>query len=285
MSLLQRFGATALLMLSLLVPAQAAFAGSLDDLSPGPDTVSIDDFIDEHSSDISDEVSSVAPRRAEDGPSINDKSPNSTFELPNSDSGDVGSFLEGYRPVTQEGLQEANAFMSPLTNFLGVVISGLIILTTIFLFLISGLDLMYILVPFTRKFLYEPGSNGAGQQMQGVGFGGTAVGANGGGNFVQRALSMQFVSDEAIKAVSLFGGSAPAQGQGMVNPMGGPMLTAQQNQTQSKGTVLGKYMKLRVFTMILFGMCVVLLFSSIFMDWGMNVGGMLISLIAEHWPW
>lgn len=283
MSLLRRWGATGMLLLALMIPAQAAFATSLDDLgSNEEDSVSIDQFLEERTKETQGELQdSLEKSVPEQGtPEVN---------LPDSNPGDVGDFLNGFTPVTKEGLGSANKLLSTPLSWLSIFISGVIIVTIAFLFFTTSLDLLYILVPFTRRWLADASQNGAGQQMAGVGFGGMqggyAAGMNGGGNFIQRVFNGNWVSDEAIKVVSLYGGGAPAQGQAMASPYGGPMMTPQQNQNQAKGTVLGKYMKLRIWTMFLFGIAIVLLTSSIFTDWGMNIGGMIITLITENWPW
>lgn len=101
----------------------------------------------------------------------------------NSDSGlsqddlGIGDFVRNHRGMTDEQLRVAGDTLSPLTNAIGYAIGGIIILAAFGIFLITALDLLYIVFPPIRPLLYP-----AGQQQQG-GAGGFGGGGFGGGGF------------------------------------------------------------------------------------------------------
>ena len=100
--------------------------------------------------------------------------------------------------------------------------------------------------------------------------------------------SRQWVSDEAVQVASMLGGSAQANGHGspmgMGMPMGGPMgmTGAQSHQKQQGGgrVAIGVYVQKRVVFLVLLGLATVLLFTSAFTDFGINVGGMLLNVLS-----
>lgn len=204
-------------------------------------------------------------------PDINNPDDVKEFELPESEPGDVGEFLKGYRPIDNESLNAANQYMSGPMKIFGYIMSGIIILIMAAVFAITAIDLLYIAIPPVRGFLYTPNTSGTGSNMNQ-------------NNYQARGsfFGLQWVSDEAVKAAALLGGEAPTQGAQMQYPggFGGPAMAPQQAQKQARGSVIGKYMRSRIWFLFILGVCMVLLTSSIFMDWGINVGGMIISLLT-----
>lgn len=198
----------------------------------------------------------------------------------------ISDALKGYKAVDKEDVEQARKGSAWLTNLIGVAISFLIIATFAFIGLITALDVLYLSFPPVRGFLYTAGTDGTGG-MSGMNMSGTnSIG------------SRQWVSDEAVQIAAMLGGSAQANGHGypmgmgmgmrtrmgMGMPMGGPMgmAGAQSPQEQQGGgrVALGVYLQKRVVFLVLLGLATVLLFTSAFTDFGINVGGMLINVIS-----
>lgn len=175
-------------------------------------------------------------------------------------------FLQNYHPVTSEQMQEGEAIARPISDLIGKVITIGLAFLTVWLFLQTVIDMAYILIP-----PLQPTLSGAVQ--------------------VQGKVSRCWVTSEALQA----GGSAmPRQagpmrqgygasgmgmgsmgmgmgsmGMGMNSPMGG---AGAQKPQQTSSNMLGTYFKSRVVTLVLFGICVVLLFSNIFLGFGSILG-------------
>lgn len=258
----------------LLTPISAFAEEGLDDLDAPRSTpsatqgtdgnVPLDKFLEENNKEIT-------PKK----PNINDQTETKKFELPDSDSGDLGEFIKGYKPLDAESMATANQYLSGPMKWVSYGLSGVIIILTGLIFLITALDLIYITVPFSRSFLYTPSTSGTGSPVGGINQqSGTSS-----------ILGMQWVSDEAVKAAALIGGESATQGVHMqANPygMGGPAMTPQQTRKQARGSVIGAYFRSRIMFMIMFGVSIILLTSSVFLDFGINVGGMIITVI-NNW--
>ena len=280
---------TALLALvTLFLSAQAVYADDLDDLideSPTPTATSSGKSIGEFIKENKEEAPSETPTGTEELPPA--ESPSIQFEKPENNHDDPATdFMKNYKPVTKEDMDTAQAALGPVMSIISPVISGGIILMTGALFLVTMLDLIYITIPFTRKALYTPGTSGTGSAMAGAGMG-MGMGMGGGvhqsqsaGGFFGRIARSQWVSDEAVSAVALRGGEAPAQGNQM-GGMFGPAMTPAQTENVSTGTVIAKYLRSRIIVMVLLGLSITLLFSSIFLNFGMDVGGMIITKLME----
>lgn len=279
---------TALLALvTMFLSAQSGYADDLDDLideTPSPTATSSGKPIDEFIKENKEEEPSETPTGTEDLPPA--KSPDIQFEKPENKHDDPATdFMKNYKPVTKEDMDAAQAALGPVLAIISPIISGGIILMTGALFLVTMLDLIYITIPFTRKALYTPGTSGTGSAMAGAGMGmGMGMGgspqAQSGSGFFGRIARSQWVSDEAVSAVALRGGEAPAQGNQM-GGMFGPAMTPAQTENVSTGTVIAKYLKSRIIVMVLLGLSITLLFSSIFLNFGMDVGGMIITKLME----
>lgn len=198
----------------------------------------------------------------------------------NANQNNISDQLKGYKAVNQEDMQNARANSAWLTSIIGVAISFLIIVVFAFTGFITACDLLYMYVPFVRKFLYSPGTDGTGAM--------TGMGGSGSTSF----LNFQWVSDEAVAVASMLGGSAQATGHmsgGMPGIMGGggfggPAfgMGAQNPQVQQNGgkSPIRVYIGKRLVALTLLGVASVLLFTSAFTDFGINVGGLLLQVLA-----
>lgn len=200
-------------------------------------------------------------------------------------------FIDNYNPLGDYNPNES-AFQSWVLAAIGKVTSFLIWAVVGFFFLVTALDFMYILVPFMRPLLADPNEDGQGNSMPGFGGGPAAMGGFGAGGANQTAqkkslFNRQWVSDEAVNSVKLLGGSAQAQmgGGGMMgNPMGGmggfgAMGAVPEQDSNSRKTVMGDYVKARIKVIILLGVAMVLLTSSTLMGFGMDVGTWILKVI------
>ena len=198
------------------------------------------------------------------------------------DSNSISGQLKGYKAVNSEDMKHARESSGWLTSILGVVISFLVILVFPFTGVITACDLVYMYIPPLRKFLYSPGTDGTGAM--------TGMGGGGGSTSI---FGVQWVSDEAVSVSALLGGSAQAHGHGGGGMMGGGFgggygggfgggFGAQPNDVQQKGgkSAIRVYLGKRVVALTLLGVASVLLFTSAFTDFGINVGGMLLNLLA-----
>lgn len=210
------------------------------------------------------------------------------------DDQEVGNRISNQRGMTGEQLNEASENLSFVTNFIGYVVGGIVILIFAGLFLITALDLLYITFPPVRNLLYKAGTDGTGaytgggmaggygRGMMGMGMAG-AGGAAGGTN-----KPTQWVSDEAVQCAALMGGSAQAQNGGGM--MGGGMYGGMQGQPQqqmSTKSVIGTYFRKRIFFMILLVLCVIILTSSALLGTGVNLalwGVRLIDMLNGYIP-
>ena len=182
------------------------------------------------------------------------------------DSNSISGQLKGYKPVKAQDMQNARESSSWLTSMIGVAISFLVI----------------AVFPFVRKFLYSAGTDGTGAM--------TGMGGGGGSTSI---FGLQWVSDEAVAVSSMLGGSAQATGHAGGGMMGGGFgggygggfgggFGAQPNDVQQKGgkSAIRVYVGKRVVALTFLGIASVLLFTSAFTDFGINVGGMLLNLLA-----
>lgn len=188
--------------------------------------------------------------------------------------------------ISKDSMARGSEIASPLVNLIGYVVGAIVAITATAIFLITALDLLYIAFPPVRGLLYQGGTDGVGQmtggRMGGMygGFGGAgAMGGYGGGSMPQSQSGIlgkkQWVSDEAISAVALLGGSAPAAG---VDAFGG---TQMNTQAASKKSVIASYFAKRAVFMVLFAIATVVLTSSILIGTGLNLAEWIMSLIVS----
>lgn len=202
-------------------------------------------------------------------------------EVDGEDKG-MADWVANQRGVTSNQLETATQAMSPITNIIGYVTGGVLILVVTGVVLITALDLLYIAIPPVRNILYKAGTDGTGMNM-GVGsMNGMGTNTNGG------KKPTQWVSDEAVACAAMLGGSSQSRGgmNGMygMNGMGTGMYgmgvnQQQQSQTPTMKSVIGTYFKKRLFFIILLALCVIVLTSSALMNCGVNLAEWVLKII------
>lgn len=202
-------------------------------------------------------------------------------EVDGEDKG-MADWVANQRGVTSNQLETATQAMSPITNIIGYVTGGVLILVVTGVVLITALDLLYIAIPPVRNILYKAGTDGTGMNM-GVGsMNGMGTNTNGG------KKPTQWVSDEAVACAAMLGGSSQSRGgmNGMngMNGMGTGMYgmgvnQQQQSQTPTMKSVIGTYFKKRLFFIILLALCVIVLTSSALMQCGVNLAEWVLKII------
>lgn len=204
-------------------------------------------------------------------------------QLSQDDKG-VSDWIKNQRGVTSDQLNTASQTLSPLANLAGNVTGGIIVIVTFGVGLITALDLLYIAVPPVRNVLYKAGTDGTGAYTGGGvgggygGYGGYGRGSMGvGGASGGSNKATQWVSDEAVQCAALLGGSSQAQQQG---GYGMGMQRGQLQQNVSTKSVIGTYLKKRVFFLILLAICVVILTSSILLGTGVNLAQWGLKVIS-----
>lgn len=189
----------------------------------------------------------------------------------------IQDVMRGYNAVDQESMEKANQLASPLADIIGVLTGFIIAITTALIFLVTALDILYISVPFVRKFLNPEVAQGGmpgGMGMRG-GMGMGMQGNQGGGGH-------RWVSDEAVQALQAAGvadgGQAGAMG-GMNGYGGMGAMGAQQQQSGGKSSVMS-YLKKRAFFLIVFAITTTILMSSLLLDCGLNLADLLYKIIS-----
>lgn len=157
--------------------------------------------------------------------------------------------------VDNESMQKANTYLSPTARILNIIMAVILGFTSLALFLISALDLLYIAFPPIRSHLNaQGGSTSSGS----VGFTDSS-----------QTSSFRWISDEAVAAVAK-AGSGQSSGGFMVN-------SAQKPKTKS---VIVSYLKKRSFFLVVFAICCILFSTTVFTDLGIKVGTWLLGLIT-----
>lgn len=194
------------------------------------------------------------------------------------DDQSVANWIKNQRGMTGEQLNKASQTLSPITNLLGYVVGGAVVIVFVAIFAITALDLVYISVPPVRNLLYKAGTDGTGAYtggmpgggyQRGYGYGG-AGGAAGGS-----AKPTQWISDEAVACAALVGGSS--QSVGNMGPVGGPGGNQQNVPTKS---VIGMYFKKRIVFMILLVVAAIVLTSSVLLGTGVNLAQWVLKLVS-----
>lgn len=189
----------------------------------------------------------------------------------------VSDYLQNREVIGDEEMQKANNLASPMVSVIGTIAGFIVLIASAAIFAITALDLLYIGVPFTRTYLAPAQASGGGAMG---GMHGGMMGGMGGGQ--QQPQGRQWVSDEAIQAVQL---ANPSGGAGGGMPMGGMMggmgaMGGGQQQPQSTKSVILGYFKKRVFFIVIFSLCTIVLTSSIVTDCGINLGKLFLKATA-----
>lgn len=199
----------------------------------------------------------------------------------------IGSLISGVG-VDKEASERASAFVAPAATTINFLVAVMFGLAGMGLFIITGLDIIYIAIPPLRGILHPAGaeqSSGGGGGFGGGGFGGGGGGFGGGGfggggfggggapQSGGSSFASRFISDEAVSAVSTqdSGGSGGGFGGGFGAPQAPPKTKM----------VLIDYMKKRMLFLIAFGVCVVLFSTTVFSDFGIQLGAWLLTQIQN----
>ena len=183
--------------------------------------------------------------------------------------------------VTPEAMDTASSIMSPVAYWANIAFAVLLTFAFIAMFFITGIDLVYIAFPPIRGFLLPEQPQGGGM---GMGMGGFGGGMGGMGGQPQQSSSKlgQWISDEAKAAVQssqpqgggmggggFGGGFGGGMGGGFGGGFGGGMGGSEPAKPKS---VIMSYFKKRVVFLVLFGVCALLLSTTLFTDIGINIG-------------
>jgi hypothetical protein len=227
----------------------------------------------------------------------------SSSDSSNSD-GAISDYLKDYTPVTNDNMESASTYASPIVSLLGTLSGFIVMIVSAGIFVVTALDLAYIGLPFTRSLLNPQYASGGGAMMGGAPMGGMGMGgmrgmggmggmqgAQGGGG--EYGMHRRWVSDEAVACVQMAspqpqaGGMAGGMGGGMMGGgmMGGGMMGGgmpqQQQQPQHTKSVILEYLKKRSFFIIIFAVATVVLMSSIFTDCGLNLAELLTKIMQK----
>lgn len=207
----------------------------------------------------------------------------------------VSDFLKGYTPVTEQQMETAQNYASPITNLFGNLAGLIIILVSAAIVCVTACDLAYIGLPFMRSIL-NPGYNAQGGGMQSMGgmggFGGRmgmGMGGMQGGQAQgqEYGLHRRWVSDEAVLCVQANnpmqqqGGMGGGMMGGGMMGMGSGMMGGQQQQQQPTKSVIMEYLKKRTIFLVIFAVATILLTSSIFTDCGINIAQLLFKVMDK----
>lgn len=207
------------------------------------------------------------------------------------DDNGVADYIKNHRAMTSDQMNKASQALSPITNIFGYIIGGIMVLVSAGIFVITAIDILYIGLPPFRNLLYKPQNNVQGGGMMPGGYGAGRYGMAGGQQQASGGSGIQWISDEARQCAMLLNSAdQPAVGSGMGMGMGmGPtQMNSQNAQQMSTKSVIGIYFKKRVFFLIIFAVCSVMLTSSIFIGtgvniakWGMQIMNMVNDFIAN----
>lgn len=189
---------------------------------------------------------------------------------------EVADWIRNQRGLSADSLNSASQTLSPITNLIGYVVGGIVVIVFIGITLTTALDLLYISFPAIRNLLYKAGTDGTGAYSGGMPGGGYpgAYGMRGvGGASGGTSKPTQWVSDEAVICASMIGGSAQSANNGPIGPNG------QQNQVTKKSVITTYFIKRAVF-MVMLVITLLVLTSSILLGTGVNLAQWLLKIIS-----
>ena len=187
----------------------------------------------------------------------------------NTNDNGMSDFIKGWENVDGEQLQDASVKLTPITNLIGWCVGALTVLVVALVPLITLLDLAYIAIPPVRNLLFVDGQQ-------------TPTGGYGGYGMQQQQTThekRQWVSDEAVQCAALIGNNQQSGAMSQGGPYGASIQQTQQNMPTK--SVIGVYFKKRVFFIILFVLCLVVLTSSILLGTGVNLAQWVMNIINE----
>lgn len=194
-----------------------------------------------------------------------------------SSSSTPSDVFKGYNPVTEEQMRAGQYWAAPFVNFFGTCIGFLMAITIGWMGLQTAIDLLYWAVPPLRGILAKQNPNMQGGGMMGM--------------QPQQAQGMSsrlpiFVSDDMLQAMEEGGNVASQGGMNAGMPMGGGMgggmgmMGGAQQAPARRPHILSSYAKKRLLSIIVLGFCITILFSSILLDTGINLGQFAMKLLT-----
>lgn len=194
----------------------------------------------------------------------------------------ISDYMRGHDAVSKKDMESASKIASPIVALIGKATGVIILLVDALIFLVTALDLLYIAVPFTRKYLNPANLQQGGGMMPGMGMGARMGMSMGGG--AQGAVdpnAHKWVSDEAVAAIMM---SQPQQQGGMAGSigmgMGGYGGIQQPQQQQSTKSTITTYFKKRIIFIVVFAIATTILMSSILVDCGLNLAQLMYKILG-----
>lgn len=198
------------------------------------------------------------------------------LKLEENDDAGISDMLRNQHPVTKDSMARAQNGVAPLVRMISGFISLILVLLSVWIFAQTAIDLVYLVVPFSRGALNPNMASGGAMGAMGAGMG-MGMGM-GGGAQVSGNGGKKWVSDEAEQALNegqagSVGAANGAMGMGM-----GMGMAPQQNKPKN---VLGIYLKKRIGFMILFAICLIVLFCTIPLTIGTTTANTLVSWVSN----
>lgn len=222
-----------------------------------------------------------------DNQSSNGDDGNSTYDnggssdglkLEENDDAGISEMLRNQHPVTKDSMARAQNGVAPLVRMISGFISLILVLLSVWIFAQTAIDLVYLVVPFSRGVL-NPNMASSGAMGGGMGMGmGMGVGMGMGGAQVSGNGGKKWVSDEAEQALNEGQAGSVGAANGAMGMSMGVGMTPQQNKPKN---VLGIYLKKRIGFMILFAICLIVLFCTVPLTIGTTTANTLVSWVSN----
>lgn len=196
------------------------------------------------------------------------------LKLEENDDAGISDMMRNQHPVTKDSMARAQNGVAPLVRMISGFISLILVLLSVWIFAQTAIDLVYLVVPFSRGALNPNMASGGAMGAMGAGMG-MGMGM-GGGAQVSGNGGKKWVSDEAEQALNEGqAGSVGAANGAMGMGMG---MAPQQNKPKN---VLGIYLKKRIGFMILFAICLIVLFCTVPLTIGTTTANTLVSWVSN----
>lgn len=192
----------------------------------------------------------------------------------------ISDYMRGHDAVSKKDMESASKIASPIVALIGKATGVIILLVDALIFLVTALDLLYIAVPFTRKYLNPANLQQGGGMLPGMGMGArTGMSMGGGAQGAVDPNTHKWVSDEAVAAIMM---SQPQQQGGMTGGMGMGMgmQQPQPQQQQSTKSTITTYFKKRIIFIVVFAIATTILMSSILVDCGLNLAQLMYKILG-----
>lgn len=196
------------------------------------------------------------------------------LKLEENDDAGISDMLRNQHPVTKDSMARAQNGVAPLVRMISGFISLILVLLSVWIFAQTAIDLVYLVVPFSRGMLNpnmaSGGTMGGMSMGMGMGMGGGAqVSGNGG---------KKWVSDEAEQALNEGQAGSVGAANGAMGMSMGMGMASQPNKPKN---VLGLYLKKRIGFMILFAICLIVLFCTVPLTIGTTTANTLVSWVSN----